>query len=284
MDDGQHLVRPELRRVGYVPQDGSLFPHLSVAQNIGFGLPRAERGRGRVDALIEMVGMSGLGGRFPHQLSGGQQQRVALARALAIDPRLLLLDEPFSSLDPSLRASVREEVGSILARSRVTTVLVTHDQEEALSFSDRVAVLRRGRVAQLASPERLYGDPVDLEMARFLGDANLVEGTVRGGVAETVLGRLRVRPARPDLGPLAGPAVILVRPEQITVADAGPGKALGRVVHSEFYGHDSVLAVASQAPELPELLRVRIWGASRWSRDTVVSITAEGESQAWPRA
>ncbi|MGA8428144.1 MAG: ABC transporter ATP-binding protein, partial [Candidatus Dormiibacterota bacterium] len=167
VDDGHNYVRPEGRRVGYVPQDGSLFPHLTVEQNVGFGLARKARRGDRVAALLKMVGLGRMGRRYPHQLSGGQQQRVALARALAIDPQLVLLDEPFSGLDPSLRAAVREEVRGILAATGITTLLVTHDQEEALSIADQVAVLRDGVVAQFATPDQLYHDPVDLEMARF---------------------------------------------------------------------------------------------------------------------
>ena len=148
-------VQPELRRIGYVPQEGGLFPHLTVAANVGFGLSRTAR-RGRVRELLELVGLTDLGRRYPHQLSGGQQQRVALARALAIEPEVVLLDEPFASLDAHLRASVREEVQRILRASATTTLLVTHDQDEALSLSDRVAVLRDGKIAQHATPQELY--------------------------------------------------------------------------------------------------------------------------------
>jgi iron(III) transport system ATP-binding protein len=283
VDDGDHYIKPEARRVGYVPQDGSLFPHLTVAQNIGFGLSRALRRDGRVGSLIQMVGLEGLGGRYPHQLSGGQQQRVALARALAIEPQLLLLDEPFSALDPTLRAAVRDEVGAILAATGITTLLVTHDQEEALSVADQVAVLRGGRVAQLGSPEQLYSDPVDLDMARFLGDANLVDGIVEGGVARTPLGPMKVRPPRHSWVRLAGPAIVLVRPEQITITAAGAPGVPGKIVRWEFYGHDSVVAVASQLPQLPGIIRVRIWGAPRWERDATVTLSASGEAQAWPK-
>jgi iron(III) transport system ATP-binding protein len=283
VDDGPRCVRPEARRVGYVPQDGALFPHLTVEQNIGFGVSRAGRRAGRLESLIRMVGMAGLGGRYPHQLSGGQQQRVALARALAIDPQLLLLDEPFSALDPALRAAVREEVGAILAATGITTLLVTHDQEEALSVADQVAVLRGGRVVQLGSPEQLYGDPVDLEMARFLGQANLVDGMVEGGVAHTPLGPMRLRWPRQAADHLAGPAIVLVRPEQITIAAGGSAGAPGRIVHTQFHGHHSVVVVASQLPQLPRIIRVRIWGASRWGRDAAVTLSASGEAQAWPR-
>ena len=158
-------------------------------------------------------GLSGYRRRYPHQLSGGQQQRVALARALAMEPEIVLLDEPFSSLDAALRASVRAEVLGVLRRAGTTSVLVTHDQDEALSMADQVAVLRDGVVAQLDTPAGLYGRPVDAALAQFLGESNLFEGEVRDGVATTALGRL---PGWVVAGPAAGgPAQVMVRPEQI---------------------------------------------------------------------
>jgi len=283
VDEGRRYVRPEGRRVGYVPQEASLFPHLTAEQNVAFGLSRAARRTARVTGLLEMVGLGGLGGRYPHELSGGQQQRVALARALAIDPQLLLLDEPFSALDPSLRATVREEVRAILVETGITTLLVTHDQEEALSVADQVAVLRDGRVAQFGTPRQLYLDPVDLEMARFLGDANLVEGTVEGRLVQTPLGALSVRPSPTEADPLSGPAVVLVRPEQIVIAAASAGGAPGRVLHSEFHGHDSVVEVASETPMLRGIVRVRVQGAANLEPDALVTLSASGEVRAWPK-
>ncbi len=149
-DDSRTSLPPERRRIGYVPQDGALFPHLRVAANVGFGLPRSSRRK--VGALLETVGLSGFERRYPHQLSGGQQQRVALARALAIEPEVVLLDEPFSSLDAAMRASVRQEVAQILRGRGTTTVLVTHDQDEALSMAGRVAVLRGERSSPIPGP------------------------------------------------------------------------------------------------------------------------------------
>jgi iron(III) transport system ATP-binding protein len=282
VDDGRHFVRPEGRRVGYVPQEASLFPHLTVEQNIGFGLSRPARRGARVRGLLEMVGLAGLGRRYPHELSGGQQQRVALARALAIDPQLLLLDEPFAALDPSLRASVREEVRGILSETGITTLLVTHDQEEALSVADQVAVLRQGRVAQFGTPRQLYTDPVDLEMASFLGDANLVDGTVEGQLVRTPLGVLSVRRTASADGPLVGPAVVLVRPEQILISPASSEGASGRVLRSEFYGHDSLVEMASDASLLRGVIRARIQGVTNLEPGAQVSLSASGEAQAWP--
>ena len=171
-------VPPERRRIGYVPQEGSLFPHLTVAGNVGFGLTARERRGGKVDGLLETVGLGGFGRRYPHQLSGGQQQRVALARALAIEPAVVLLDEPFASLDAHLRASVRADVQEIFRRAGTTAVLVTHDQDEALSIADWVAALRDGKIAQCAAPEDLYRRPADPELASFIGAANLLEGVL----------------------------------------------------------------------------------------------------------
>src|SRR5271166_5891539 len=178
VDGPSAYVAPERRRIGYVPQEGTLFPHLTVAGNVGFGLTGRERRGGKVDAMLETVGLAGFGRRYPHQLSGGLQQRVALARALAIEPEVVLLDEPFSSLDAGLRASVRADVHRVLRDAGTTALLVTHDQDEALSMADLVAVIRHGRIAQTGTPQELYEHPVDPAMAEFLGDANLITGSV----------------------------------------------------------------------------------------------------------
>ncbi|HEX3650249.1 MAG TPA: ABC transporter ATP-binding protein, partial [Pseudonocardiaceae bacterium] len=178
---GAH-VPPERRGLGYVPQEGALFPHLTVAANVGFALRRRTRRAGRVGELLDLVGLADLRRRYPHELSGGQQQRVALARALALEPSVVLLDEPFSSLDAALRASVRAEIARVLRASATAVVLVTHDQQEALSLADQVAVLREGRIAQAGSPREIYANPVDPDLAAFLGEANLVHATVDGSI------------------------------------------------------------------------------------------------------
>ena len=193
-DAGHRFVPCERRRIGYVPQEGALFPHLSVGRNVAFGLARADRRGTRVDELLELVGLAGLARRYPYQLSGGQQQRVALARALAPGPEIVLLDEPFSSLDASLRVSVRAEVHDVLRLAGATSVLVTHDQDEALSMADQVAILRGGVIAQINSPSSLYRLPRDAELAQFLGEANLVEGTASGKMVQTALGELEMAP------------------------------------------------------------------------------------------
>ena len=237
------FVPSERRRIGYVPQEGALFPHLSVGRNVGFGLARDPGRAARVDELLELVGLSGYRRRYPHQLSGGQQQRVALARALAIEPEIVLLDEPFSSLDAvTARLGPCRRARACCARSGTTSILVTHDQDEALSMADQVAVLRQGVIAQLDTPAGLYGRPGDAELAQFLGESNLLEGEVRDGVATTGLGRLPV-------GAWTGPAGGWARPgDGATRADrAGRGgrrDALeGTVASYEYFGHDAVVRV-----------------------------------------
>jgi len=234
------VASPEDRRIGYVTQEGNLFPHLTVAANVAFGLPRrARRARFGVSALLELVGLEpSYAKRYPHELSGGQQQRVALARALAPEPGILLLDEPFSSLDVELRESTRRAVAAALAAAGTTAVLVTHDQAEALSLATRVAVMRDGRIVQEASPAQLYRHPVDRAVAAFVGDVVVLPATLRGGVAECALGGLRVAAALAD-----GPATVLVRPEQIAL-DAGDGGVPAHVLDIEYYGHDAVVRLA----------------------------------------
>ncbi|HEV7482213.1 MAG TPA: ABC transporter ATP-binding protein [Solirubrobacterales bacterium] len=243
-DAGTHLA-PERRAIGFVPQEGALFPHLDVAANVGFGLSRARRRGGRVEELLALVDLAGLGGRFPHQLSGGQQQRVALARALAPEPGLVLLDEPFDALDAGLRAQVRGEVREALRAAGATALLVTHDQEEALSLADTVAVMRGGHIVQAADPQTLYRDPVDAEVAAFVGEAVLLEGRREGGGVETALGLL---PARENGGGEGEVVTVMLRPEQIlcqeTADSTESGAPLGRVLSTAFYGHDATARIA----------------------------------------
>ena len=279
VDDGRHrFVPPERRRIGYVPQEGALFPHLSVGRNVSFGLPRGRDRRTRVTALLDLVGLRGLGRRYPHQLSGGQQQRVALARALAIEPEIVLLDEPFSSLDAALRASMRAEVREVLHQAGTTCVLVTHDQDEALSMADQVAVLRKGMVAQLDTPSQLYEHPGDEELALFLGEPNVVEGHVDGAVAATAFGPLALTGWT---GPTRGAARVLVRPEQLTLVDAGSGEIDGTVASSAYFGHDTVVHVRLADAELPELV-VRISGGSPIETGRRVGLRVRGSVVAWP--
>jgi iron(III) transport system ATP-binding protein len=282
VEDGSSHVRPEWRRIGYVPQEGALFPHLDATANVAFGLPRRERNGDRAEALLELVGLAGCGRLYPHQLSGGQQQRVALARALATRPSLVLLDEPFSSLDAALRAGVRADVAQVLARTGTTAVLVTHDQDEALSLADRVAVLREGRVAQCCPPERLYSDPLDPSLARFVGDANILEGTVRDGRAHTVLGALSINDGSPTLS-AATRVLVLVRPEQVELGDDPDGEGLrGRVVECHFYGHDMLVTVETGDNGDRSLVQARLAGRSPLGTGSAVSVSVTGSVKAWP--
>ena len=290
-DAGHRFVPCERRRIGYVPQEGALFPHLSVGRNVAFGLARADRRGTRVDELLELVGLAGLARRYPHQLSGGQQQRVALARALAPDPELVLLDEPFSSLDASLRASVRAEVHDVLRLAGATSILVTHDQDEALSMADQVAILRGGVIAQINTPSSLYRLPRDAELAQFLGEANLVEGTASGKTVQTALGELEMAPApaagsgggegSPSRGSASGRVRVMVRPEQLVLDDAGaPG--VSSVVRSyEYFGHDAVVRVQPDNGGLPELV-VRITGGVPLVPGARVGVSVHGAVMVWP--
>jgi iron(III) transport system ATP-binding protein len=280
--DATHLP-PEARRVGYVPQEGALFPHLSAERNVAFGVGRHRRRTEVAGDLLELVGMAGLGKRYPHELSGGQQQRVALARALAVQPRLVLLDEPFSALDAGLRASVRADVAAILRRAGATALLVTHDQDEALSWADHVAVIRDGRIGQFGTPQEVYTSPDDPELASFLGDANLVPGVVDGGSVRTVLGLLPLDGPIPPVGGSDG-VVVLVRPEQLHLARETRGALLtGLVEEYEFFGHDAVVRVRPDGdgaqPWAP--LVVRVAGGPAWEPGERVGLAASGPVRAW---
>ncbi len=281
VDSPRRFVPPHKRRIGFVAQEGNLFPHLTVAKNIAFGLSRAERATGRVEQLLDLVGLGGLGRRYPHQLSGGQQQRVALARALAPHPRLVLLDEPFSSLDASLRSSLRYDVMRILRDQDATTIFVTHDQSEALSVADLVGIIRSGRIGQFASPQALYDHPADMGIAQFLGDANVVTGVASKGVVRTVFGDLNLANGNRTL---TGPTMVLVRPEQIalrplTGSQFQPGQTTGQVVHREYYGHDCVVLVATTEHQQ---LRVRCPGRALVDVGDTVAVSAAGDVVAWP--
>ena len=279
-------VPPEQRRLGYLAQEGALFPHLTVTQNIMFGLPRrARRNRARLRHLLDLVSLpAGLMNRYPHELSGGQQQRVALARTLAPAPRLVLLDEPFSALDASLRAETRTLVAGALAASDVTTLLVTHDQAEALSFADQIAVLRSGRLAQVGSPQQVYDNPVDLPTAQFVGDTCTLTGTVTGTTADTPLGTLTIRHSLPGNGS-DGPATLMLRPEQLLLRPGHPpGTGTPGVVETvEYFGHDCVATVAIlQDLQTPgTILTCRSMDADHLRPGSLVHITVTGTAIAY---
>jgi putative spermidine/putrescine transport system ATP-binding protein len=230
------------RNAGMVFQSYSLFPHLSAADNVAFGLRMrgvgaAERRR-RAAELLELVGLPEHGDRFPHQLSGGQQQRIALARALALEPRVLLLDEPLSALDAKVRVSLREEIRRLQLELGITTLFVTHDQEEALSTADRVAVMHGGRLEQCAPPSELYDTPATPFVAEFVGTMNRIPGRTGADGTVEVLGRRL--PLRGRAQPATGTDVdALVRPEALDVAVGGDA----RVVTASFHGAVTRLAL-----------------------------------------
>jgi iron(III) transport system ATP-binding protein len=230
------MMPPHRRGIGLVAQEGALFPHLSVAGNVGFGMESRSSHR-EIDGLLAAVELDpAIRGRMPHELSGGQQQRVALARALARRPKLMLLDEPFSALDAGLRSHMREMVKRRLTEDGVTSILVTHDQQEALSFADQLAVLEDGKVVQAGSPRELYLQPRTEVLARFLGDAIILESMVRGGETETPLGRVRVGRATRE-----GMARIMLRPEQIRLVPWSEGTPTAEIASASFEGPITVV-------------------------------------------
>ena len=228
------------RKVGYVPQEGALFPHLDVRANILFGLPRRERTTERLTEMLDLAELpDDIADAYPRQLSGGQQQRVALARALAPRPRVVLLDEPFSSLDAALRISAGREVTRVLRNAGTTALLVTHDQGEALSLADRVAVMGEGRIVQVDSPAQLYGAPVDARVGTFVGDANLLPGVLGPDGASCALGDVQLR-SRPQVAD-GTTVTLLVRPEQLRLVAPVNGHVSLRIEEVTFYGpHASV--------------------------------------------
>ncbi len=234
VDDGRHALPPERRRVGLVFQEHALFPHLDVAGNVGFGVREGDR-RGRVAEMLAIVGLADYGDRYPHELSGGERQRVALARALAPKPALMLLDEPFASLDPNLRARIRDDVVRILRHTRTPGVFVTHDQGEALAVGDRIAVMQRGRIVQLGTPEEVFHTPVSRFVAAFMGEADFVTA---GEVALLVDGGSIAADGA------ANDATLMLRPDDIAFTVDPCGKA--RVTGAEFRG-----SVWRYAIELP---------------------------------
>ena len=239
-----HWVEPEQRRIGMVFQQGALFPHLDVAANVGFGAARRER----VGEALELVGLGHRAKAYPHELSGGERQRVALARALAPEPEVILLDEPFAALDAGLREALREEVAGILRAAGASALLVTHDQAEALSLADEVAVLRDGCVVQTGSPEEVYDRPSSRWVAEFLGEADVLPGTAEGGTVSCELGRFSAGRE------LSGPVQVVIRPESVAIGHGGAARDAPEAVVLErsFYGHDQLVHL-----ELGSGLRLR---------------------------
>ena len=230
--DETHFLRAEKRKIGMVFQDYALFPHLTVRDNIAFGVGGSKKDKvKRAVEMLFLVGLEPYADRMPYELSGGQQQRVALARALAPQPDILLLDEPFSNLDAALRVRVRGEVRSILREAGTTTIFVTHDQEEALSLSDRVAVIFDGELHQIGTPFELYTRPATRQVATFIGEANFLKANATGNVAETILGQVRL------LSPKNGEVDVLIRPDMLHLLPTDEGTP-AKVLWREYYGHN----------------------------------------------
>ena len=254
-------VAPENRRVGMVFQDWALFPHMTVLDNVGYGLARPERAE-RATRALALVGLTGLGERYPHELSGGQAQRVAVARALAPEPRVLLLDEPFSNLDTEFRVALRSEVAGLMREVGMTAIFVTHDQEEAFVVGDRVAVMRDGRVLQQGTPTEVYEYPATPWLASFVGEANLLPAEAAGTWASTALGDITLAEAR------SGACRVLVRPEHLVIETGDAGTVTG----VEFYGHDTAYVV--DLPAGP--VQVRAMAAPRHRVGDRVSLSYAG--------
>jgi iron(III) transport system ATP-binding protein len=264
-------VPAERRRVGMVFQDGALFPHRTVINNVNYGVARGPtRDQQALDAL-RLVGLADKRDRMPGTLSGGEQQRVALARALAPEPGVVLLDEPFASLDAALRVQLRDEVRRLLTGVGVTAILVTHDQEEAMSFGDRVAVMDAGVIEQVGTPEEIYTMPASPRLARFVGEAVLLAATLNGATAETALGVIPIRPTSGAVG------TVMLRPEQISIV-AG-GEATVAAVH--YFGADTRYEVT--VPGVGSPIAVRASGSPRHQTGDGVTVTLGHEiAHAWP--
>lgn len=265
-------VPTEKRRVGMVFQDYAIFPHLTVGQNVSFGLQNLGKkaAQARTEEMLTFVGLQGLGGRMPHELSGGQQQRVALARALAPAPAVLLLDEPFSNLDASLRIAMRDEVRQMLVAAGITAVFVTHDQEEALFMGDRVAVMNDGRIEQLGTPEMIFHQPQTRFVAEFIGQTDFLPGVVTAAGVETPLGVLPQA-----VNAATGTAVtVALRPDDVLLAPAINGN--GRVLSRQFVGIAYIYRIA-----LTDGTIVHSWQphSSRLALGSCVQVTLDGGHQ-----
>ncbi|BBV77237.1 Fe(3+) ions import ATP-binding protein FbpC [Klebsiella electrica] len=270
-DEGTFIPAHQ-RGIGFVPQEGALFPHLNVADNIAWGLDgsRQEKRR-RVAALMEMVSLDGqLATHWPHEISGGQQQRVALARALAQRPSLMLLDEPFSALDTGLRATTRKATADLLAQAGVASILVTHDQNEALSFASQVAVMRQGRFTQVGTPFEVYSRPADEATALFLGDALVLPAELQGGRAQCAIGALLT-----DNDDATGLGRVMLRPEQLMITPCQNEESAVTILDVDFSGHLSTLtlAIAQQTLTLKTVSR------ADWTPGRRVHIAVSGKGR-----
>ncbi|EGZ47298.1 ABC transporter ATP-binding protein [Neisseria wadsworthii] len=246
LSDRHSFMPPHLRKVGMVFQDYALFPHLSVKDNIAFGIakqPAVERKK-RIESLLELIGMPEYSSRYPHQLSGGQQQRVALARALAPKPELILLDEPFSNLDSTLRMRLSKEVRRLLKQENTSALMVTHDRHEAFAMADKIGIMAEGRLKQWDTPRNLYRNPVDAEVARFTGKGALLGGTIERGAVKTAAG---VLPLMPENGVESSMVQVFVRPQNVLVGVEGG--AVAEVIEQDFQGRCLILTLKLESGE-----------------------------------
>lgn len=235
-----HLIPTEQRRIGMVFQEYALFPHLRVKDNVAFGLQHLSTGERttQVRSLLEMVGLTDLSARYPHELSGGQQQRVALARALAQKPVVLLLDEPFSNLDPDMAGKMREDLHDLLRRTKTTAILVTHDHDEAFAMADRIAVLNNGRLEQLDTPETIYHTPSTPFVADFVGQADFIPGTIENGTVQTEIGTFPNQAGYRS----GAQVVVMIRPDDIHIVPVA--KSFAHIVARQFRGSENLYTIS----------------------------------------
>ena len=266
------LVMPShKRKIGYVPQDGALFPHLSVADNIAFGLDRSaftkDQIRQTTKEMLNLIGLQGYENRMPNQLSGGQQTRVALARALAIKPAIVLLDEPFSALDEALRGELCADVIDLLRKSNATSILVTHDREEALVSADVVALMREGQIIQQGSPEAVYSSPISPAMAISTGDALVLDASKMADGTTSYLFSAATKSTLVESGHL------VIRPEEIKLDRNLVGaQTVGRILKIDYYGHDAMVTLDC----VGQVLKVRIPGPFDYAVGEEVSLEHAG--------
>ncbi len=300
---------PERRKIGMVFQDAALFPHLTVDGNIRYGLKHksiiknpqynllyrfrdwvknnwsnrplrrlSKESRTAIDSALTLVGMRSMGNRYPHELSGGEAQRVALARAMIANPHVILLDEPFSNLDARTRENIRTEIRKILKLAGTSAIFVTHDQEEAFSLADHVAVMLNGKIEQLASPQNLYESPINRPVAEFIGEANFIRGSLHGNEVYTEIGPIEVRADVLEKNSFSGEVDVLLRPESLRIKRENPHPPLikkesATIIDRKYYGNDQIITI-----ELPSLTKIRArCGTSEIYRlGEKVSIQADG--------
>lgn len=233
--------KPEKRKFGFVFQNLSLFPHLKVKDNIFYAIARKDQSNTKLNELLDMTGLGGLENRYPHELSGGQQQRVALARALAINPQLLILDEPFSSLDELLKTKIRQEIFDLLRSLKITTILVSHQASDAFLIADKLVVMRKGQIQQVGKPSEIYHKPISPYVSDFFGASVILNGTnTTENRIQTSFGSLNISNGRNDV------LQLFVRPEKIQISNANDYNLSGRVIKKEFKGPHDVLEIGNE--------------------------------------